>query len=73
MGWFQTLNRIGMSADAELGTDAVFHPMIARPNRRGEPDPNRAPFPIRGVFDKRMEMVGTGRKNTDGLSNTSIN
>jgi hypothetical protein len=46
--------------------------MLARPNRRSAPDPNRAPYEIIGVFHETFKPVGDGRRNADGMSDTGI-
>jgi len=70
--WMEALQEMAPIFDEEFGTLARITPMIGRPNRRMEIDTSRPVQEVMGVFHETHKLAGDGRRNTDGLSETSI-
>ena len=68
MSWLEALRETAPAFDEEFGTLARFVPMMARPNRRSDPDPRRQPFEVIGVFHETYKIQGPGRSLKDGMS-----
>ncbi|MGE0699271.1 MAG: hypothetical protein AB7O57_09275 [Hyphomicrobiaceae bacterium] len=72
MSWADDLQDMAGAFDEEFGVRARLTGMLVRPNRRAEPDPDRPPVEIDGVFHEGYKPMGDGRRNTDGLKETMI-
>ncbi|WP_296201472.1 hypothetical protein [uncultured Hyphomicrobium sp.] len=72
MSWNDDLASLSEALDETFGTQAVMHPMLARPNSRAAPDPKRPSFSIVGIFHENHRYAGDSARNSDGLKETKI-
>jgi hypothetical protein len=69
----QQLARASSIMDAKLGTTAVIHPTISRPNRRASAAPDRPSYEVCGIYDEiERPMGGSKSPGADGLDETMI-